>query len=409
MLENAIRALRKWRSSGAHSTLNEGVNLLAESQQARYLVSKLVLSKVNYLDYTDLLKITEPSINRWEVFTNTTETEGISIPKKVRIAPTKQFSKLPTVSPSTSWVFELRDATVAHPFGLTICDGTIVKETIASHNQGLSRIEKAVARSIKHHGYRNIADVIQADITSRASTYNAAVPLLLLWNNYYHWTIECLPRLAAVNRYQNATGVKPTVLVSEESPSWMLESLELAGVSSDQYASLTTHTAVDRLVLPSYPRPTRAECEWVKNTVRESVSPSNNEESRIYVTRRNATRRRVHNEPRLLDFLHEYGFKSYALEDLSVAQQVNLFSDADVIVAPHGAGLANIVYSDSITVIELFGESKKTTFYRLAKLLNHEYHYLLNRERYADIVVDISQVERLLDDIITCSKSSSSE
>jgi capsular polysaccharide biosynthesis protein len=99
-------------------------------------------------------------------------------------------------------------------------------------------------------------------------------------------------------------------------------------------------------------------------------------------------------EDEVVEMLRGYGFESYALEELSVATQVELFANAELVVAPHGAGLANVLYADDVAIVELFGESKKTTFYRLAKLLDHDYRLTTNAERHTDIVVDVPGLER---------------
>jgi hypothetical protein len=50
----------------------------------------------------------------------------------------------------------------------------------------------------------------------------------------------------------------------------------------------------------------------------------------------------------------DYNFKKVSLEDLSFQAQIDRFSDASVIVAPHGSGLANLVFAPpGAKVIEL--------------------------------------------------------
>lgn len=49
------------------------------------------------------------------------------------------------------------------------------------------------------------------------------------------------------------------------------------------------------------------------------------------------------------------GFVAYTLEDMSFSDQVRLLSQAEMVVAAHGAGLTNIIFSQNLIVIELFG------------------------------------------------------
>lgn len=101
-----------------------------------------------------------------------------------------------------------------------------------------------------------------------------------------------------------------------------------------------------------------------------------------------------------MNVLDTRGFEQYTLSELSVAEQVRLFSNAEAVVSSHGAGLSNIVYSDSPVIVELFGEKKKTTYYRLAELLGHDYYPLHNEEHRQDLVVDVDKLERKLAQVL---------
>ena len=57
----------------------------------------------------------------------------------------------------------------------------------------------------------------------------------------------------------------------------------------------------------------------------------------------------------LFEALGEYAFEEIFLENLSFTEQINLFANSHTIVSPHGAGLANLVFSrPSTNVIEIF-------------------------------------------------------
>ncbi len=76
---------------------------------------------------------------------------------------------------------------------------------------------------------------------------------------------------------------------------------------------------------------------------------------RIYVSRDDARLRRVLNEKRLLPTLEALGFRRVVLGALPIARQVALFKQAEIVVAPHGAGLAHIAWRQPGTkIIEFF-------------------------------------------------------
>jgi Glycosyltransferase 61 len=104
---------------------------------------------------------------------------------------------------------------------------------------------------------------------------------------------------------------------------------------------------------------------------------------RIYVSRNDARLRRVRNEDRVLALLVTRGFNCVTLKGMPIADQVELFRQAEVVVAPHGAGLAHIAWCKPGTkIIEFFpdpagprGKSKNATanFWLIAKQRNLDY------------------------------------
>lgn len=138
---------------------------------------------------------------------------------------------------------------------------------------------------------------------------------------------------------------------------------------------------------------------------REAVLPERKpaRDRRIYISRRLTDRRRVRNEEDLLVRLRSMGFESYCLETLSIEEQIHLFHDAEIVVAPHGAGLTNLIFSPPIPVIELFSTPWIIPhFYYLAQSLGHNYECLLypadvsqnkrDAMRKADLEVDVNEV-----------------
>jgi Glycosyltransferase 61 len=65
---------------------------------------------------------------------------------------------------------------------------------------------------------------------------------------------------------------------------------------------------------------------------------------RLLVSRRDAAKRRVINEDALLSALEGLGFELVVPGTLSFSEQVATFSEAQLVVGPHGAGLANALF-----------------------------------------------------------------
>jgi capsular polysaccharide biosynthesis protein len=104
---------------------------------------------------------------------------------------------------------------------------------------------------------------------------------------------------------------------------------------------------------------------------------------RIYIDRRGAASRRLVNEDDLVQALGRLGFAAVKLEALSVDEQIALFSNADIVVGPHGAGLCNIVFAKpGCRLVELHMDSWiHWCFRHLAAVAGVDYDCVIGRER----------------------------
>ncbi|MBQ9539769.1 MAG: glycosyltransferase family 61 protein [Treponema sp.] len=99
----------------------------------------------------------------------------------------------------------------------------------------------------------------------------------------------------------------------------------------------------------------------------------------IYISRNRSGRRRILNEEELLPILKRYAFKTYYLEELGLLEQQQLFASARMVIAPHGAGLVNLVWSrEGTTVLELYPQFYHDPSFRiLSAAMRLDYHYLI--------------------------------
>jgi capsular polysaccharide biosynthesis protein len=128
----------------------------------------------------------------------------------------------------------------------------------------------------------------------------------------------------------------------------------------------------------------------------------------IFISRAESyNQRHVTNELELIKVLEKFGFQKYILEKMSLPEQTELFYDADAVVAPHGAGLSNIIFSENIKVIELFPYPFVIPyFYYLAKSMGHTYQYWCGNYQYKDaqgwndnFFVDVPELQQILESL----------
>jgi hypothetical protein len=84
-----------------------------------------------------------------------------------------------------------------------------------------------------------------------------------------------------------------------------------------------------------------------------NVKPS--QQKRIYISRADATTRRVENENEIVNVLSRFNFVPVTLGGLPIDRQFSIIFGADVIVAPHGMGLTHIaLHPKKPSIVELF-------------------------------------------------------
>lgn len=395
MLEKSIVAGRKIESDGLTGAFATGFEELY-----RYALPKLNIVDTDNIGViqADELKSRRSDTKVWTVSDRVTSEMSADIcrrvPRRMILPSDATFDDVEAHHVPEPRVFEFHDAYLTSPDSLAISsDHEIIKPVIAPSSSGNYRTDIALSNMfVKNHSiYRSLQ---QNHLYKRVSeTLDVACPLVTLWPNYYHWVAECLPKLHTLEHYQQQTGRKPTLVLPSAPSSWMIESLELAGYGSDDWVICDDQVyKVDKLVFPTYPDPAPEQCFWLRQRISDENRSYENTE-RIYISRENATRRRVANRSEVLELLSRYGFESYKLEELKVKDQIELFNNAEVVVAPHGAGVVNTIFSRDPIIIELFGRKRKTTFYRLAKMLDLTYDWLFCEPKGCDIQVNVNQLE----------------
>ncbi len=109
---------------------------------------------------------------------------------------------------------------------------------------------------------------------------------------------------------------------------------------------------------------------------------------RLYQSRLGAVARKMGNEELLIDRLERAGIKAFEFTGLSVRDQLMLFFNAETIIAPHGAGLTNLIASRPKTdVIEIFFTG--TDVYReISKIYKLNYKRWRNPDRARRVNID---------------------
>ncbi len=197
-----------------------------------------------------------------------------------------------------------------------------------------------------------------------------------LGEGYCHWLLDELPRLLSLPR--EARGSTLIAHAELECSRTAFARLDWTGAMLEP--KRRAHWRCEQLLVPLLPgwtgRATRRQLELVVEFAARlpAVAPRLKGE-RLFISRAAARRRRLSNEPEVVAALAPLGFEAVRLEELSWAEQVACFRRAKVIVAPHGAGLANLAFcAPGTRVVEGFNRSHvNDCFWQIAALRGLEY------------------------------------
>lgn len=216
------------------------------------------------------------------------------------------------------------------------------------------------------------------------------------WHNYFHWMVQYLPMALHSRETQPHVEVvlpkydsfadrplKPTF--SEDTYRTSLELVVGQGppvrfLDPGYYRFPTVH-------LPMFHRPTifgHGFRDRFFDRLEPLLTPGRSNrpvDRRLFITRAGALNRgrvdeKVHR--RMACLAREAGFESIDLAAMPWTEQVETFASASTILAVHGAGLANIVFSQGATVIEYNQlvrdeTSLRDVYFGLCRDLGHRY------------------------------------
>lgn len=269
-------------------------------------------------------------------------------------------------------------------------------------------------------------DVFLAQTPPQLKTIAGRVAVLsnLSGNTYFHWMVDVLPRLELLRQQMDLKQIDWFFVNSIQHP-FQVETLKMLGISPERVIASDQHPYIQatELVAPSFSGHFGWLEPWALDFLRRSFldpildniffdtisdCPELNKlehyanlPQRIYISRSDANHRRVLNEAEVLERLQAFGFVAVELEALSFQAQVALFAHAQVIVAPHGSGLTNLVFcSPGTTVVELVSPHYMRHYYWvISRLLSLNHYFLAGEILPCYLIRELMYQNPLLEDI----------
>jgi capsular polysaccharide biosynthesis protein/Tfp pilus assembly protein PilF len=174
--------------------------------------------------------------------------------------------------------------------------------------------------------------------------------------NYYHWLMDYLPRLRLVLDTPELAALP--LVVNDVLAPFQHDTFKALGVDAGRLLPVATGRAMafKRLVVPDlgalHQQVHPDTLDWLRRVFGPDGAGAVGR--KLWVSRNDASLRRVANEDEVLDALVPKGFERIVIGTMGVSAQAELFAAADVIVAPHGAALTNLAFCRPDTrVVEL--------------------------------------------------------
>lgn len=227
-------------------------------------------------------------------------------------------------------------------------------------------------------------------------------------SNLCHWLLTALPKLGVIRMM----GLEADrIVINSLECKFVQESMSILGIDPRKIVELSKNPKVkaENLILSSPighgVNADKNTCRILRTLFKDQIKSG---KRRIYVAR--GGKRKILNESEVLSILLPYGFEVIRSESLSFKDQIETFSQSEIVVAPHGAGLTNIVFCNPHTkVLEILpptyighcywilGDSNNLDLYYLVgegPELYENYYYW--SDGTANITVNIKELKEIL-------------
>jgi capsular polysaccharide biosynthesis protein len=263
-----------------------------------------------------------------------------------------------------TYLCELNKALVS-PYGIVFKNGRVIKESIYSmfvhNNNALTFYKKLLLGKVRS---------VSGDCLVAHNAY---------YDNYYHWTLEALPRLFSVRHLTPQLNL----VIHENTPRFVDEYLaffkfkDIIRIKDDEllYAQkvyIPMHLARGLAHREAVVRDLGA---WLRDQAQVSIESKNLALKKVFISREKARYRRAVNEPEIYQIFAEQGYEKISLEGMTLCDQIRLFAQVSKVAGIHGAGFSNILFAQNMSLLVdiIHHDHPQDAFYNLACAIGSDY------------------------------------
>tara|TARA_B100000780_G_C21060513_1_gene426220 strand:- start:120 stop:1229 length:1110 start_codon:yes stop_codon:yes gene_type:complete len=237
-------------------------------------------------------------------------------------------------------------------------------------------------------------------------------------NNYWHWIFDVLPKIGILEKL-NLNHEPDFFLLPSLSRNYQKETFDGLGILSKKLldGEKFKHITSNNILTVDHPNVFNNNASqsitdmpvWIIDWLRKKFIKEDNLNTqfskKIYIDRnkeKNNKHRKIINSDEVRKLLTSFGFESITLSEHTFEQQVKIFQNADSIVGLHGAGFANIVFSNPGTkLLEIQTLTAGNACANLAKKCKLNYQNIIEKNvspilkhQNSQLIVNLSNLKK---------------
>ena len=226
--------------------------------------------------------------------------------------------------------------------------------------------------------------------------------------NYYHWIHECLPRLIIALQifHKLPYNIQLTWIGHKKNlKSYHLDALKSLNLCISNIKFISYPCVFQNLIHLTFVDPglvSQYQVQVLRNSFLRYMNNNSiiNNKERLLILRKKESSRYLELSKNQRYLINKYKLSPTVLENLSLMQQIRLFNNSELIIAPHGAGLSNIAFSSSCSVIEIMpSDSVHPLYMQIASSANLPYTmYVVKASKKSNQKLNVSAL--FLDSLI---------
>tara|TARA_B100001057_G_C22744034_1_gene909015 strand:- start:95 stop:1165 length:1071 start_codon:yes stop_codon:yes gene_type:complete len=236
------------------------------------------------------------------------------------------------------------------------------------------------------------------------------------YDNYAHWLFDIVPKIKILSETYDLK--KIDYFYFSKLNSFQKETFKIFKLNPNKIidSKIYKHCLFEKLIFcthPNYFKGTFSTAQndlpkWIVNFLRKKLLKNSAKKiksfKKIYIDRSDSQYNhcKIINDDEIKNHLRKRGFKIIKLSKFNLRKQISIFKNCNLVIGPHGAGMANLIFCKRNTkVIEIqhFGHPNKV-YQRISKFNKLKHHFIMlkkiKNEKKGDMFLEVRRLKNYL-------------